>query len=152
MKRMFALASASVLGVGYFPWASGTLATGWALLPYFACRDNALVYILVILGGGVLGVWSAGEAERILREKDSHRIVIDEVIGYLLAMAFLPAHWFYPLAGFFLFRLFDIWKPLWIRKSQELPGGWGVMLDDVLAGVCTNILLRICMWLGWFAG
>ncbi len=134
---------ASVFGIGYFPWASGTAASAAALVPYFLLRNDALLYAGVICALFFLGVVSAGAAEAILREKDSHKIVIDEVVGYLIAAAFLPHHIFYPVAAFFLFRLFDIWKPGWIRKSQDLAGGWGVMLDDVLAGVAANVLLQV---------
>jgi len=141
--KYFHLVIASVFGAGYFPVASGTFASLLAVWLYYYIRGNGLIYIGVIIIGFLLGVWTAGAVERILQEKDSHKIVIDEVIGYFIAVAFLPFHWFYPVAAFFLFRLFDIWKPLWIRRSQNLPAGWGVMLDDVWAGIFTNIILQI---------
>lgn len=133
---------ASVLGIGYFPWASGTVASAAAMIPYYLLRNDALLYLGVMGALFFLGVVSANASEIILQEKDSHKIVIDEVVGYMLAAAFLPHHLFYPVAAFFLFRLFDIWKPGWIRKSQDLAGGWGVMVDDVLAGVAANLLLQ----------
>jgi phosphatidylglycerophosphatase A len=143
MRKIFHLAVATVFGAGYFPVASGTFASALAVFPYYALRNNNMLYALVIIICFSLGVWTAGAAEEILQEKDSHKIVVDEVAGYLVAMAFLPQHWLYPVAGFFLFRLFDVWKPLWIRKTQDLPKGWGIMMDDIWAGILTNVLLRI---------
>jgi phosphatidylglycerophosphatase A len=75
--------------------------------------------------------------------KDSYRVVIDEVAGMLVTMLFLPANLYLLLAGLVLFRFFDILKPLGIRKMEALPGGTGVMMDDVLAGVYGNIILQI---------
>jgi len=142
VKRIH-LVLASVFGAGYFPIASGTFASAVAVLPYWALRGNRPLYIWVTVLICVLGVWSAGEAEKLLNEKDPHKIVIDEVAGYLIAAAFLPMHWFYPAAAFFLFRVFDVWKPFPARESQALPGGWGVMVDDVIAAVYANVLLQI---------
>lgn len=136
------LAIASIGGAGYFPIASGTLASALAIFPYYVLREHALLYIIVTVAVTGIGVWVSSESEKILKEKDSHKIVIDEVAGYLIAAAFLPHHWFYPIAAFFLFRLFDIWKPNPIRKLQDLPGGWGVMIDDVLAGLYANLILQ----------
>ncbi|MEW6516685.1 MAG: phosphatidylglycerophosphatase A [candidate division FCPU426 bacterium] len=142
MNRL-ALWVASVLGVGYAPWASGTVASAVALLPYWLLRGHPWLYAAALLAVSAVGVWSATLAERVLNEKDSHKIVIDEIAGMLLAAAYLPWHPFYPLAAFFLFRLFDVWKPWVIRRVQAWPGGWGVMADDVLAGIAANVLLQI---------
>jgi phosphatidylglycerophosphatase A len=141
MKR-FHLLLATCFGAGYFPFASGTLASALALLPYWGLRGNRLLYLLVTLGICALGVWTSGRAEIILNEKDSHKIVIDEIAGYLIAAALLPLHWFYPLAAFVLFRVFDVWKPFPAYEAQALPGGWGVMADDVIAAVYANVLLQ----------
>lgn len=141
MNRL-SLAIASVFGAGYFPVASGTFASALALLPALALRGHPWGYAAVVLVLGVLGVWSSGVAERILGEKDPHRIVIDEVAGMFIAMAWLPSHWAYPLAAFVLFRIFDVWKPTPARQAQDLPGGWGVMADDVIAGLYANLLLQ----------
>lgn len=141
--RRLAIAVASAAGIGYAPWASGTVASAAALLPFFLLRDRPWLYALVLLGLLALGVWSSTEAERALREKDSHKIVIDEVAGMLLAAAYLPHDLVYPLAAFFLFRLLDVWKPGVIRRVQSWSGGWGIMADDVLAGVTTNLVLQV---------
>ena len=93
-----------------------------------------------------------GEAEVLFGEKDSHRIVIDEVTGFFWTVALLPLpHGGWPLlrvllAAFLLFRLFDVWKPYPIRGLQVLPGGYGVVLDDVVAGLYANIVLRALLW------
>lgn len=141
MKRLL-LAIASVFGAGYFPVASGTFASALALLPALALRDAPWGYAAAVLVLAVLGVWSSGEAEHILGEKDPHRIVIDEVAGMFIALAGLPSHWAYVLAAFVLFRIFDVWKPTPARQAQDLPGGWGVMADDVIAGLYANLLLQ----------
>lgn len=140
--KYFQLVIATVFGAGYFPIASGTFGTLVAVLPYYMLRGNVWAYTLATLLCLVLGVWTATAVESVLHEKDSGKIVIDEVAGYLVTMAFLPHHWFYPMAGFVLFRLLDVWKPFGIRKSQQLTGGWGVMIDDVLAGLAANCILR----------
>jgi len=143
----FALWTASVLGAGYFPVASGTFASALAVLPFLVLRPHPWAYALAVVALCALGVWSAGAAERVLGEKDSHKIVIDEVAGYLIAAAALPAHWAYPAAAFVLFRVFDVWKPFPARQSQALPGGWGVMTDDVIAALYANLLLQGVRWL-----
>ena len=78
--------------------------------------------------------------------KDHGRVVIDEVAGMCISLLFVPVTIGYVLAGLILFRFFDIAKPLFIRKLELLPGGWGVMMDDILAGVYTNILLHAFIW------
>ena len=75
--------------------------------------------------------------------KDSYRVVIDEVAGMCLTLLFVPVRWQYVLIGLLLFRFFDIAKPLYIRKMEALDGGWGVMMDDVLAGAYSNLILQL---------
>jgi phosphatidylglycerophosphatase A len=91
------------------------------------------------------GVWSSGRVEPIWG-KDPSRVVIDEVAGMCISLLFLPADVRYLLCAFILFRFFDILKPLFIRTLESLPGGWGIMMDDVLAGFYTNILLQAVVW------
>jgi len=148
---------ATVGGVGNIPWASGTFGTlpplalatlvGWRN-PEFAL----LLFPLLALLTTVIGIPVATRAEKIYQKKDSGRIVIDEVAGYFWTIAAIPL-WVTPqsfaivlIGGFFLFRLFDIWKPFPIRNLQNLPGGWGVVIDDVLAGIYANIVLRIILY------
>lgn len=98
------------------------------------------VALLVVLLAA--GVWSAGKMETVW-EHDSNRIVIDEVAGMMITLAFLPHTPAVMLAGCVLFRFFDILKPLGIGRAELLPRGWGVMGDDVLAGIYAQVLLRI---------
>ncbi|MDH5681694.1 MAG: phosphatidylglycerophosphatase A, partial [Spirochaetota bacterium] len=121
-------------GVAIYIFASPYPAVYWALT------------IIII----ALGVWGSGIAEtEIFHSKDSPEIVIDEVGGFLLSMAFfqLSDGYFYIVLGYLFFRLFDIWKPWPIKKLQDLPRGWGVMFDDLLAGVYTNIVLLTVYYL-----
>jgi phosphatidylglycerophosphatase A len=93
-----------------------------------------------------LAVWLAGEAEKVFEEKDSGLIVIDEMVGVLVTLLFIPWGIKSVVVGFFLFRLMDIVKPFPIRRlERSLPGGWGVVGDDVLAGVYANVALRVVM-------
>ena len=94
----------------------------------------ARVALLLIAGVAAVSVWSAGEAEKVLGH-DAKPIVIDEVVGQSLALLLVPHSAWAFLAAFLLFRLFDIWKPLGARESQDLPGGWGIIADDVIAGL-----------------
>lgn len=145
--RRLAVWLATGFGVGYIPlapasWAS--LGTTLCLLPFLPHLDSWIL-AAVILPLIPVGVWAAGVAERSLGH-DARPIVIDEVAGMLLAV------WGVPLGSrpivmlalaFVLFRCLDVWKPFPIRSSQRLPGGWGVMVDDILAGAATNLLLRL---------
>lgn len=141
--RFFILGIASLGGAGYFPWASGTVASALTIPVYFWLRPYPGWYTAVTLLCCVVGVWSAGAAERLLGEKDPHKVVINEMAGYLIAAAFLPFHWFYPVAAFFIFRALDVWKPFPARVSQQLPGGWGIMIDDIIVALYTNGLLQL---------
>ncbi|HET9251095.1 MAG TPA: phosphatidylglycerophosphatase A [Candidatus Eisenbacteria bacterium] len=151
--RRAAVWIATGFGIGSFPFAPATLASllvALALLPFAGSLDPWIV------GGAALavaaiGVWSAGEAEKTLGT-DAKPIVIDEVAGMLVGVCAVPMG-SSPLVTlgllFVLFRVFDIWKPLGIRRSQSLPGGWGVVADDLLAGLATNAVLRLLV--GWLA-
>ena len=137
-----------MLFIGYIPFASGTFATAFTVLPYLLLRGNMLLYLAVTVFLFFAGVFASTEAEQLLGKKDPHKVVIDEFVGYLVTMAFIPFGIPYIIAGFFFFRLFDIWKPYPIRGLQALPGGWGIMIDDVLAGVYANVLLQIAVYFG----
>lgn len=137
----------SGLGTGYLPLAPGTwaslLAAGiyWVLLP-----QSPYLYIAIVLTLFFLGV---GIATRLEKEwgHDSRKIVIDEFVGLFVTMAFLPKSLPLLLVGFFLFRLCDITEPFPIAHSERLPRGWGVMIDDVLAGLYANIGLHIILFI-----
>lgn len=107
---------------------------------------SPLLYSITVIAFVCLAVWVATGAERELGEKDCQKIVIDEIAGYLVTMAFIPFTGWAVAAGFVLFRLFDIWKPFpcrWIEKN--LPRGWGVVGDDVMAGIYANLVLQVVL-------
>jgi len=124
-------------GSGYSPFASGTVGT-LAAIPFYLVLANLSLplYLLTVTAFFFLACWVSGRAEVIFGEQDSGKIVIDEVVGYLLTMTAIPLHWSYVLAGFLLFRFFDIVKiPPARWFDQKLKNGYGVVLDDVAAGV-----------------
>jgi phosphatidylglycerophosphatase A len=88
-------------------------------------------------------------AEEAMGRHDDPRIVIDEWIGYWVTMAFNSRSLAAMGLGFILFRIFDVLKPSWVRRSGELPGGWGVVMDDVLAGIFANVILQIVRCTHW---
>jgi len=135
-------------GSGYSPFASGTAGT-LAAIPFYIwlARLSLPLYLLTLTAFFFLACWISGKAEILFGEKDSGKIVIDEVVGYLVTMTAIPVDWRYMVAGFFLFRFFDIVKPPpanWF--DRKLKNGYGVVLDDVAAGVyawlCLFILAR----------
>lgn len=153
--RRVAVLLATVLGIGRFPVAPATAASLvvallLALLAAFAPEALAPAPLgLVILVLLPLSVWSSGQAEKDLGT-DAHPIVIDEVVGMLVsvwAIARLETSrpWLLLATAFLLFRVFDILKPFGIRRTQALPGGYGVVVDDLLAGIATNVALRILL-------
>lgn len=138
------LKHAATLGpVGFIPLAPGTLGTLAALGLVMFLRLPPSPYIALTLACIVIGVLSSGVAEEVMGRRDPSCVVIDEFAGYLVAVAFLPETAGYLLAGFILFRFFDILKPPPIRWLQALRGGLGVMADDLAAGLLTNVLLQI---------
>ena len=157
---------ATFFGAGYFPVAPATFASALVALAYFFLLGGAA-------GGGVHGdaagahggpgrglpgypaaeasaivallpvaIWTAHRAEKTLGH-DAHPIVIDEVVGQMIALWAVPRSWPWVFAAFLLFRLFDIWKPLGAREAQRLPGGWGIVVDDVMAGAYALGLLQL---------
>ena len=144
---------ATFFGSGYFPIAPATFASAivagvlFLLGPGAAGRGHPLVEGLVILALFPISIASAHVAERTLGH-DASPIVIDEVIGQMITLWFVPRSWPWVLAGFLLFRLFDIWKPLGANDAQKLPGGFGIVVDDVIAGVYGAIVLQAALWWG----
>jgi phosphatidylglycerophosphatase A len=155
----------STFGVGFIPLAPGTWGSIIGVLIYLFFRSNelrvaqtfsdlalsgefttawikafnALIFLLFCF----LGIWASGRTATIFRAKDPQKVVVDEVIGQLIVFLFVPFEisWKLILAGFILFRLFDIWKPYPINSLENLPGGLGVCADDILAGVYGGICL-----------
>jgi phosphatidylglycerophosphatase A len=159
-------------GVGRIPVAPGTfgsvLGLGWFAL--LLRTGNFWEFLGGIILGLALSVWLCGTGEKILNQKDPGSVVMDEIAamplcflglilheffkhGTLLPLSFFFSRsgWWILLLGFGAFRLFDIWKPWPVRQSQNLPGGWGVTVDDALAAVYVNLLffLFILAWTHW---
>ena len=140
-------------GSGFSPVAPGTAGAllafaVWYVLS-FLVSSSALLWltVLLVLAFTVAGVWAANRLEQAWGE-DPSRVVVDEMVGCWITLLAAPAgHLWYGLAAFGLFRLFDIWKPLGIRRMENLPGGIGVMMDDVLSGVYGFIILIGARWL-----
>ena len=138
---------ATGLGIGYIGKGAGTVAAlvtcfFWYLFGSLSVNNSFLIPILITIIIIVIGTWSSGRVE-ILWGKDHNRVVIDEVAGMCITLLFLPVSINYIVMGFVLFRFFDIVKPLFIRKLEVLKGGWGVMLDDIIAGIYSNLVLQI---------
>jgi len=135
---------ATVFGAGFFPVAPGTFTSLLMALAYRYVFVGFTPLSYAALAGGIffLGVWASHSYARALQKKDPRRVVIDEVVGQLVALAAAPAGWAWVAAGFLLFRLFDIIKPFPIRRLEGLRGGWGIMADDLLAGVYAAIILQ----------
>ena len=141
--------------IGYAPVAPGTFGSAAGLAVYALVRATAspTVEIAAIVGLFAIGVWSASEAERHFERVDPGPVVLDEVVGMLITLAFIPVGLSGALVGFFLFRIFDIIKPFPAGRLERLHGGLGVMADDAMAAVYANISLRAVLWVmpGWVA-
>ncbi|HKZ22030.1 MAG TPA: phosphatidylglycerophosphatase A [candidate division Zixibacteria bacterium] len=128
--------------VGYFPFAPGSWVSLLVLILIWFGRPSLPLFSIFILLSFFGGVIIASSAERIW-EHDSGKIVIDELLGMLVALFLLPHKLLYYALSLILFRFFDIVKPLFIRKFEKLPSGWGVMADDLLAGIYANLVVQI---------
>ena len=129
--------------IGYLPIAPGTFGTFAALVFFALLKPSSPVHVLLVILITALGIIASSRAERILNEKDSCHIVIDEFAGYALSILLLPYTLSSLVVSFLLFRVFDILKPppiRWIERT--IPGGAGVMADDLFAGVYTNLVMR----------
>lgn len=125
------------LGLGYVPWAPGTFGTLLGVILAILVPDN--MYLVTVVC--IFGIWAANEAEKNLDQHDSPKIVIDEIAGFLIA----AYNWdgIYLVTAFILFRFFDIIKPFPVNQLQKLPGGLGIMADDIAAGLMANIVLML---------
>jgi phosphatidylglycerophosphatase A len=146
MVQQFANAVGSVFGIGFIPFAPGTFGSLAAVLVYLfvpALRPLGL-FVPLILAVSMLGVWAGGMMEKEYGE-DPSATVIDELAGQWVALLALPASPLVMLLSFLFFRLYDIWKPGPVDKAQSLPGGWGIMTDDLLAGLLANLSVRFLL-------
>ena len=134
-------------GSGLAPKAPGTFGTLAAVPIYWFIADWSLLeYSALILVTAVLGIWICGAASRQLNVHDHPGIVWDEFVGYWITMWAVPVDWVWILAGFVVFRVFDIAKPWPINVlDKKVAGGFGIMIDDILAGVMACITLHIAL-------
>jgi phosphatidylglycerophosphatase A len=150
-RRSLSIWVATGLGAGYFPLAPGTAGAAVGLALVIALRQTSLgpVGLAVCLAAFtgvlfVLGVWSAGKAEKVFGRVDPRQVVIDEVAGQILTFVATPrVTWIGLIAGFILFRAFDIVKPFPARRAERFPGGWGIMLDDAVAALYSLVALVV---------
>jgi phosphatidylglycerophosphatase A len=133
--------------IGYIPFAPGTCGSLVGFIFAALVPLAPPVHLSIIIIGTVLGVIAATSAEQQLKQKDSNRIVIDEFIGFLTSILFLPRTAAIMVSAFLLFRFFDILKPLMIKKLETtFRNGAGVMADDILAGIYANLILRLVLF------
>ncbi|MFC1667768.1 phosphatidylglycerophosphatase A [Chlamydiota bacterium] len=140
---------ASFCYLGYIPIMPGTIGTliGVGLYLAWIPINSLLAYALVCIGLFLLGVVSSGYEEIRCREKDAAHIIIDEVFAFFITMYGIQFSWYAVFIGFFLNRIADILKPFPANISQRLPGGLGIMVDDLIAAIYSNIILRIIILL-----
>ena len=135
-------------GAGYAPVAPGTAgailasAVAFFMQSYFSYEKFNILLLIFIAVFTFLGIVAANKLQNEWG-KDPGKIVVDELVGQWITFLFIPFGWKYILIGLVLFRFFDILKPLFIKKLESLPGGLGVMADDILAGVYANIVLQL---------
>lgn len=128
-------------GIGFLRKGAGTAAAVAFCIAWYFIPIGYIYQAFLLVAILAAGIWSATRMETVW-EHDSNRIVIDEVLGMMITLAFLPNEPAYIIIGCVLFRFFDIVKPLGIRKAESLPRGIGVMADDVLAGIYAHLILR----------
>jgi phosphatidylglycerophosphatase A len=129
--------------VGYLPLIPGTFASLAGAYLFYLLKDNLILYSAFTLGLLIIGFFITGKAENIFAQKDSRYIVIDEVTGMFLALTLVPYSFRILILGFFLFRILDTLKPYPANRIEHLKGSLGVMGDDIVAGLYTNIILQV---------
>jgi len=137
---------ATVGFIGYLPIAPGTFSSLVAFVFFILLRPSPTIHIFILSLLIPIGLISSDYAERLFNKKDTRQIVIDEFCGYLFSVLFVPFN--YALVAFFLFRFFDILKPFPIKKMESvLSGGKGIMVDDIMAAIYTNLTLQVWMYI-----
>ena len=148
MMTRLAVILATFGHVGHFPIAPGTAGSAAALPLYALLRwiGSPALDVSVIVALFAAGSWAGSVAESHYGRTDPGYVVLDEVVGQLLTLLFVPVTWVGVTVGFLLFRLFDIVKPFPARQCERLHGGVGIMTDDVVAGIYGNLALRLVIW------
>lgn len=140
----FAIKSiATVFGIGYSPVAPGTISSLFCLVIYWFAPELPLhIWGVVIAGLFLIGVWVSTKAEKLWGYQDPSFIVIDEFVGQLIAVVGFQKQIYIAVGAFILFRLLDIIKFKPMNYVEKLPKGWGIMMDDVLAGIIAYVILQ----------
>jgi phosphatidylglycerophosphatase A len=147
--KYFILFFATGIGIGYSPVAPGTLGSLLSIFIYyfFLSSINSYIYGFLLIVFVFFSIAISEKAQKYFGKKDDQRIVLDEIVGLLFSFLFLEGKLNLILIGFILFRFFDILKPFPIRRLEKLfKGGYGIVLDDVVAGIYTNIILQIIFY------
>lgn len=131
--------------LGYLPFIPGTFGSLAGVFLFYLLKDNTAMYVLVTLVILALGFCLSGQVEQVFKKKDPSFVVIDEVGGMLLSLAFIPAQPIFVCLAFFLFRLLDTLKPYPADKLQRLQGSVGIMSDDIVAGIYANLILQVVL-------
>jgi len=144
---------ATLFFIGYAPVASGTVGTALVAVLYwlfflFSPPLELIGWLIVLVVAFAVGVYTADKAAPEWG-KDPGQVVVDEGVGFLFTVALLPTDAWTLIVGFFVFRALDIVKPPPARQLESLPGGWGIVVDDVIAGIYGNLILRVLLYLGW---
>lgn len=133
----------SLFCIGYSPYLPGTLSSLAAFLFYvFFIRGNFIAHFICVFAATVIGLFLSNRAEKIFGRNDARQIVIDDFNGMLIGLLFLPYNVYLAVIGFIVFRIMDGLKPYPIYKVERLHGSLGVMGDDIVAGIYTNIILQ----------
>ena len=144
-----AFAIATVFKAGYIPIAPGTVGSIIGLLVFWLIKDYASFTIEMFVAATLFfaGVWASTIVEQVLERHDPGVVIVDEVVGMLVALMLLPPTITVMFLAFLLFRVFDIIKPYPARWCEQLSRGWGIMMDDVVAGLYVNVLIHIILWI-----
>ncbi len=138
---------ATGLGLGYSPIAPGTAGSILAVVSaYYLIKGNIVVLLIATIVVTIVGIYSSTFVENDLGSEDPSIVVIDEISGMWISLLFLPVTPWWYLNAFVLFRVFDVVKPFPIDSLQKLPGGWGIMIDDVAAGIYTFLILQLFVY------
>lgn len=151
MKTVVRLVS-TFFYAGYAPKISGTIGSLGGLLFFLLVNYSTVVTLTSILGLTAAALLVIRKAEELFGKKDSRRIVIDEVIGMMIALLFIPMKAVFVVLAFVFFRVFDITKPFPIKRIEEMESPWGVVLDDVLAGIYANFAVQLIVILALKSG
>lgn len=143
--NVLAIALATAFGAGYAPVAPGTFGSAVGLVLWWLLPRSTVVQFAAILIVFALGSWSGSVAERHFKRTDPGHVVLDEVLGMQITLFLNPVGWVGALIGFLLFRVADIVKPYPANKLEALHGGFGIMADDAMAAVYSNIALRLVL-------